>query len=81
MPEPCIACPVEVRGLYASASNAVRAVASARDGAGSWERAFRKLAELGEAVTLMAPIVEAHFSDHGPRIANPIRLSPNGSAP
>ena len=59
----CPACPVEVRGLYASAHNAVLAVEAAQGEMGSWERAFRKMAELKSAVEAMQPIVDKHFED------------------
>lgn len=53
----CIACPVEVRGLYATASNAL----------GAWRRkddpsrVERLMAELEKALTVIEPIVEKHF--------------------
>lgn len=63
MVETCMACPVEVRGLYASAHNAVMAIEMALNGTGDRARAIRKLAELKEQVELFKPIAEAHFSD------------------
>lgn len=59
----CPACPLEVRGLYAAAHNAVLAFERALRGEGDAERAVRKLAELKDAVAKMTPIVEAHFAD------------------
>ena len=53
----CSACPVEVRGLYATAANAF----------GAWDRGddpsrvARKMAELNEALELIKPIIDAHF--------------------
>lgn len=53
----CIACPVEVRGLYAAASNAL----------GAWKRrddpsrVARKMAELEEAIATITPVVDGHF--------------------
>jgi hypothetical protein len=63
MTDACPACPVEVRGLYAAAHNAVGAFERAMSGTGDAERAVRKLAELRDAVAKMKPIVEAHFAD------------------
>jgi len=57
----CIACPVEVRGLYATAANMVIAVQMVLSGDCGPERAGRKLLELQEAVEKMRPIVEEHF--------------------
>jgi hypothetical protein len=56
----CIACPVEVRSLYASAHNAVGAVRRALEGGGDWSRAKRKLAELEETVARMRLVMDGH---------------------
>lgn len=53
----CSACPVEVRGLYASAANAFGAWSRHDDPS----RVARKMQELSEALDLIKPIVEAHF--------------------
>jgi len=58
----CIACPVEVRDLYATAHNATLAFEAALSGHGDSARAVRKLRELKESVERMKPIVEVHFS-------------------
>lgn len=60
---PCTACSIEVRGLYASASNAVSAWESYRLGFGNLARFVRRAADLGESVGRFRPIVEAHFAD------------------
>lgn len=57
--KPCTACPVEVRGLYASAHNAL----------GAWKRGDKpdrvrhKMDELADAIALLAPLVDAHFRE------------------
>lgn len=62
----CAACPVEVRGLYAAAHNAL----------GAWRRGDRldrvthKMDELADALTRLAPIVEAHFAAPGNTVAD-----------
>lgn len=61
----CVACPVEVRDLYATAHNAVQAADAARAGRGEWLRFYRKLEELRTSVAKMKPVVEAHFADRG----------------
>jgi hypothetical protein len=58
---PCPACPVGVRGLHATAHNAVGAFEAAAKGHGDWERAYRKMAELAEAVRSFQPVVDGHF--------------------
>lgn len=64
--ETCIACPTEVRNLYATAHNAVSAIERAIQGSGSWERAHRMVTELKSAVETMKPIVERHFENPQP---------------
>lgn len=61
--EPCIWCPVEVRGLHATAHNAVGAFFAAVSGSGSWERCGRKMAELKSAVERTQAHSDAHFAD------------------
>ena len=59
----CVACPQDVRNLYAQAHNAHGAVTAALEGTGSWERGRRKLGELGRAVEQMREHVEGeHFA-------------------
>lgn len=53
----CIACPVEVRGLYATASNALNAWKCKDDPS----RVARLMANLEEALSIIAPIVDKHF--------------------
>lgn len=55
---PCIACPVEVRELFASAHNLVNAAVS-----GDINRTNKKMNEMADAVLRMQPIVAAHFED------------------
>ena len=58
----CIACPQDVRNLFAVAHNAHGAVTAALDGTGSWEHAGRKLAELKRAIDGFREVVEGeHF--------------------
>lgn len=57
----CMACPLEVRGLYATAANMVITVQMVLQGQCDPERAARKLLELQEAVEKMRPIMEEHF--------------------
>lgn len=59
--EPCCCCPWQVRGLYAAAHKAFGAWRHADSPA----RVAHKMAELGEAVRAMAPLIEAHFADVG----------------
>lgn len=60
----CMACPTDVRDLYAVASNAHMAVTAALDGRASWARARRKIVDLGRVVASFKQIVDAHFADH-----------------
>lgn len=53
----CIACPVEVRGLYAAASNALGAWSRSDDRS----RIAHKMDELRDALDRIEPIVTAHF--------------------
>lgn len=62
MADECMACPVEVRALYAAAHNAVGAIDRALQGHGDRARAIRKLYELKEEVERFKPIVERHFA-------------------
>jgi hypothetical protein len=59
----CMACPVEVRGLYAVAYNLLN-LYNSQDS----QRVIRKLpssmAELQDAVNKLAPFVEDHFNKH-----------------
>ncbi len=60
----CPACPVEVRGLYAVASNTVNLV----DNPDRWERKIgERMAEMKDAVDKLMPIVDAHFKALGMR--------------
>lgn len=56
----CIVCPVEVRGLYATAHNAITAIRHGSD----WSRTDRKIMELEESLQLLRPFIDAHFADH-----------------
>jgi DNA-directed RNA polymerase subunit RPC12/RpoP len=57
---PCIACPVEVRGLYAVAFNLL----NLRSDPDRWNRKIgERLEELQMAVTALTPFIEAHFGD------------------
>ena len=58
----CPACPVEVRGLHATAHNAVGAFEAAAKGHGDWSRVYRKMAELAEAVGDFQPVMDGHFA-------------------
>lgn len=60
---PCPACPVEVRGLHAAASNAVGSVERWLTGEEDYERALRKIRQLKTAVDTMQTIVDAHFAN------------------
>lgn len=63
----CIACPVEVRGLYAVAHNALNAYDTWKQyGSEEVPRFHRKIGELREQVECLKPIVEKHFDDIGP---------------
>ena len=53
----CIACPVEVRALYAAASNA----SGAFERGDNPQRIAHKMKELRDAVHSIQPIVDAHF--------------------
>lgn len=81
MSAPCDACPLEVRGLYATAHNAVLAFEAAMKGDGDASRAIRKMRELKDAVEVFRPIVEAHFAEchpsnsFGPKSGHTVRLS------
>lgn len=69
----CVWCPVETRGLYAYAYNAVLALDLARSGLGDQARADRKLAELRTAVMdLYGPEVNEHFEQTDPRADAPL---------
>lgn len=57
----CLACPVEVRGLYAAAHNALGAYQRGDLG----DRVGRKMAELADALARIAPHVEQHFAETG----------------
>lgn len=58
-----MACPVEVRSLFAAAHNAWGALDRARHGTEDWDRAWRKLNDLGKQVQAFQPIMDAHFGD------------------
>lgn len=63
----CPACPVEVRDLFAAASNAV---AQFRYSAGSdegWDRAYRKMRALSESLARMGSIIDRHFVEMSTR--------------
>jgi hypothetical protein len=62
-PVTCMACPVEVRGLFAVAANACKAFEAAVDGVGDVERFKRQMAELRREVDLFQLIVDRHFAD------------------
>jgi hypothetical protein len=57
----CIACPSDVRNLMATAHNALGAIDAARDGAGDWGRAFRKVEDLRGALARLRPVSDEHF--------------------
>ena len=58
--EPCMCCPVEVRGLYAVAFNLL----NLRDDPDRWQRKIgERLDELERAVRLIQPYIDAHFED------------------
>ena len=58
--QPCMACPVEVRGLYAVAYN----ILNLRSDPDRWQRKIEKrLEELQAAVDRLTPIIDAHFDD------------------
>lgn len=66
----CIACPVEVRALYAVAFNLL----NLRDDPDRWQRKIHeRLNELQSAVSALTPIVDKHFNDPPLRAA----LSPS----
>lgn len=69
----CVWCPVEVRDLFACAHNAAIAVAAAREGAGEWPRAYRKVTELIECLEKCQPDLDAHFAQIRPPAAAPTR--------
>ncbi len=60
---PCIACPALVRSLHATAHNAVGAWEAAVKGHGDWQRAYRKMSELMQAVEGFQPVIDGHFAD------------------
>ena len=56
----CLACPVEVRGLYAVAYNLL----NLRADPDRWNRkSAERLDELEQAVNALTPIVEQHFRE------------------
>lgn len=57
----CIACPTPVRDLMATAHNAINALDAARDGAGGWDRAWRKVNDLRASVARMEQFSDEHF--------------------
>ena len=58
--ESCIACPGEVRGLYAVAFNLL----NLRNDPDRWNRKIgERLHELEMAVNALTPLIEAHFGD------------------
>ena len=58
--QPCMACPVEVRGLYAVAFNLL----ILRRDPDRWQRKIgERLDELQAAVDRLTPIIDAHFGD------------------
>ena len=57
----CIACPVDVRNLAATAHNAHGAVKAALEGTGSWGRAARKLGSLERALATFKESSDSHF--------------------
>lgn len=61
--EPCIFCPMEVRGMHATAHNAVGAFDAWRSGNGSLERFIRKMWDLKQSVQHNQPRIDAHFAD------------------
>ena len=62
----CSACPVEVRGLYAAAYNAI----GAWERGDSLERVRRRMDELSNAIDRMRPIVDEHFAAPGFTVAD-----------
>lgn len=80
-PDECIACPVEVRDLFASAHNAVQAFNAALAGAGDWSRAHRKMTELEASVGRFQPIVDDHFSDRIHQTPNIFRTARSAKFP
>lgn len=63
-PHHCVACSIEVRGLYAVAHNTVNLL----DDPDRWERKIReRMQEMQVVVDKLTPIVEAHFTALGMR--------------
>jgi hypothetical protein len=71
-PHACMACPLEVRDLYATAHNAAGAVRRAVKGEGEMERALRKLGELEASLARFAPIMAAHFAADRAQVPPPV---------
>lgn len=58
----CPACSQDARNLGATAHNALGGVRAALRGAGSWERANRKMGELERALEKWQASLDAHFA-------------------
>lgn len=61
----CFVCPLEIRHLTATVHNALNALDAARSDLhhADWQRAWRKVEEMREALNLLKPTIDKHFDD------------------
>lgn len=68
-PGECIACPVEVRDLAASAHNLLSAFDMAQVSQNDWHGVVKEMCRLRDSLARFQPFADAHFAD--PRHSRP----------